>query len=125
MNTFQPYGTQMLCRPFKIERQTNTIEEIDEKIPTIAPLLEIVALGNNCTNAKVGQFAFYTMRQDPVPIVLNGERFLLIQEGACYGFYSEKPPYEEMIQLPSAVTKDITDYVKVDVTSQMKLDLGR
>lgn len=121
---FQPVGNFMLCSPFALPVKESIIDETDNNKRTIAPILEVIRTGPNCVIKSEGMFVYtsnQTLQRAP-GVVIKNKMYLLIQEISAYGFFKEKPELSDIIETDDAYAPEITDYVKVDKASQMKLN---
>ena len=119
---FQPVGSFMLCIPFALPENDSIIKQTDANKKTLAPILEVVAVGPQCTIGQPGKFAYVSENARMANMLIKGKLYVLIQEISTYGFFSTKPDISDIHQTDETYVPDLTDYVKVDKMSQMKMN---
>lgn len=119
---FQPVGSFMLCIPFALPENDNIIKETDANKKTLAPILEVVAVGPTCIVGRPGKFAYVSDNARMANILIKGKLYVLVQELSVYGFFNELPDLSDIHQTDETYVPDLTDYVKVDKTSQIKMN---
>lgn len=120
---FRPVGSYMLCRPFALQiDETRLIDESDTTRKTLANVVQIVAKGPTCTVAEINDYAHLVPNARLAELRIKGQMYLMIQELQVYGFYKEMPDLSDIVVTESTPMPDVTEYVKTDSASQMKMN---
>lgn len=117
----RPVGSGVLVRVYKMPKRDSGLILTKDIENNFMPVVEIVKCGLKCVEAKPGQWASLIDGRVPNSLIINGESFALFKEYDFDYLYDTKPDFQEVMGSDTAITRDLTEYVKVEKMSKLRV----
>lgn len=119
-----PVGSRILARGFKAPEKTKGGIILTEKDrPTVLPCLQVMKVGENVKVVKEGSWVLLRQGLNPPAVPYGGETFFMFQETDVVFMYNEQPDIEHILGSDTLITRDLTEYVKVDKMKELRVNV--
>ena len=116
-----PVGSRILARGFRPPEKTKGgIILTGKDRPTVLPCLQVMKVGENVRVVKEGNWILLRNGLNPPAVPYGGETFFMFQEVDVMFIYNEQPDIDHVMDSNTTITRDLTEYVKVDKMSKLR-----
>lgn len=119
-----PVGSRILARGFKAPETTKGGIILTEKDrPTVLPCLQVMKVGENVRVIKEGNWILLRQGLNPPAVPYGGETFFMFQETDVVFVYNEQPDIDHILGSETLITRDLTEYVKIDEMKKLRANI--